>query len=52
MSGFDDEFGIQALLDGPTGPGASNRGRGINENAIHVEEQGRAKDTSHWAPAE
>ena len=50
VSGFDDESGIHALLDGPIGPGAGHGGGGIDEDAVHIEEQGRAEDTSHWAP--
>jgi len=50
VSGLDDEFGNHALLDGPIGPGAGHGGGGIDENTVHIEQQGRAEDTGHWAP--
>ena len=52
VSGFDDEFGNHALPDGPVGPGAGHGGGGIDENAVHIEEQAGAEDTGHWAPGE
>src|SRR5208283_5720196 len=50
VSGLDDEFGVHALLDRPLRPGARNSGRGIHQDPIHIKQQGRAEDTSHWAP--
>jgi len=50
VSGFDYEFGNHALLDGPVGPGAGHGGGGIDEDAVHIEEQARAEDTGHWVP--
>ena len=51
VSGPDDELGNHALLDGPVGPGAGDCGGGIDKDAVHIEEQGRAEDTGHWAGA-
>ena len=41
---------VKAVLGGPCRPDAGHGGRGIDKNAVHIEEQGRAEDTGHWAP--
>jgi len=43
----DDIIGIEIVLEGPAGPDASDGGGGVDEDAIHVDEQGFAGDGRH-----
>ena len=47
VSGRDGVFGIKIVLAGPAHPDASDGGSGINEDAVHVEEEGFAGDEGH-----
>jgi len=47
---LDNSAGVEAVLVGPGLPDTGHSRGGINENAIHIEEQGRAEDPGHWAP--
>jgi len=49
---LDNSLGVEAVLGSPGRPDAGHCGRGIHENAVHIEEQGRAEDTGHWVPEE
>jgi len=49
---LDNKVGVEAVLGGPCRPDAGYRGCGIDENAVHIEEQGRAEDTGHEPPEE
>jgi hypothetical protein len=43
----DDVFGIHIVLESPAGPDAGDGGRGINEDAVHVDEEALAIDQGH-----
>jgi hypothetical protein len=46
--GFAHDFvRNQAMFEGPAGPHAGDRGRGINEHPVHIEEHGTAMNQSH-----
>jgi hypothetical protein len=47
---LDNSDGVEAVLVGPSFPDAGHGGGGIDENTVHIEEQGRAENTGHWAP--
>ena len=47
VSSGDGEVGIEVVLAGPAGPDASNGGSGVNEDAVHVEEEALAGDWGH-----
>jgi len=47
MSVFDGIVWVHIVLDSPAGPDASDSGSGVDEDAIHVEEQGRAGNLGH-----
>ena len=50
VSLLDNLDWVKAVLGGPCRPDAGHGGGGIHENAVHIEEQGRAEDTGHLAP--
>jgi hypothetical protein len=50
VGALDNSGGAETVLVGPGLPDAGHGGRGIDEDAVHIEEQGRAEDTGHWAP--
>jgi hypothetical protein len=43
----DGVIGVQIVLDGPAGPDASDGGSGVDEDAVHVEEEALAGDLGH-----
>jgi hypothetical protein len=40
----DDIFGIHVVLESPAGPDSGNSGGGVNEDAVHVDEEALAQD--------
>ncbi len=50
VGALDNSRGVEAVLVGPGLPDAGHSGCGIDKNAVHIEEQGRAANTGHWAP--
>ena len=47
MGGGDRVIGIEVVLAGPARPDASNGGSGVDEDAVHVEEEALASDGGH-----
>jgi len=47
VSASYDFGGIESVLDGPVMPDAGDGGRGVHENAIHVEKERGAADLGH-----
>jgi hypothetical protein len=47
---LDNIGGVESVLGGPGLPDTGHGGSGIDENAVHIEQQGRAEDRDHWAP--
>lgn len=47
VSEFDDVFGIHVVFTGPARPHAGDGRGGVNEDAVHVDEQTSAQDLSH-----
>ena len=43
----DGVVGIEVVLEGPTRPDAGDGGGGVDEDAVHVEQQGPTRDSSH-----
>jgi hypothetical protein len=47
VSFLNDGGGIEAALASPDGPDASDGGSGVDEDTVHVEEDGTAGDLGH-----
>jgi hypothetical protein len=47
---LDNKVGVETVFVGPGFPDTGHGRGGINEDTVHIEEQGRAEDTGHWAP--
>ena len=47
VSEFDDVFGIHVVFTGPARPHAGDGRGGVNEDAVHIDEQTCAQDLSH-----
>jgi hypothetical protein len=43
----DDEIGVEIVLEGPAGPDAGDGGGGVDEHAVHVDEEAFAGDVWH-----
>ena len=47
VRGSHDFFRVESVFDGPLAPDARHRGSGIDENSVHIEEEGGALDLGH-----
>ena len=47
MGASDDLLGIEAVPDRPAVPHAGDGGSGVDEDAVHVEQEGAAMDLGH-----
>src|ERR1700735_797287 len=47
VSASNDFFRTDTVLDGPAQPDARDRGSGVDEHSVHVEEKGGAANLSH-----
>ena len=47
MGEMDDVIGIEIVFEGPASPDASDGGSGVDEDAIHIDEEGFAGDWRH-----
>jgi glucokinase len=43
----DDSYRIETMLDRPLSPDTGNRWCGIDENSVHIKEEGGALDLGH-----
>ena len=50
VSGADHLIGIKIVFQGPTGPNAGDGGGGVDEDAVHIDEEGFARNGGHDAP--